>query len=230
MAAATAVGAAQFVVNLEVRASEVSPLADVVFPVAPVTEKAGSFVVWEGRVRVFGTIFSHPGSLPDLRVLAGIAEEMDVNLGFRTVEQARAQMTEFGPWDGARPPAPTVPPMTSPMTSTATAPPEGAGGHVLATWKQLIDDGRMLDGEDYLRATARKPVALVSVATLSSLGLTDGDPVAIVNGDRRVTLPVASGDLPDGVVWAPANSAGVSLLRDLGAGAGAVVGLEGGRR
>src|SRR5665811_243115 len=78
-AAATAIEAAAFVVNLEVRASEVSPHADVVFPIAPVSEKAGSFVDWEGRVRPFESIFRDPGSLPDLRVLSGIAEEMGVN-------------------------------------------------------------------------------------------------------------------------------------------------------
>jgi len=218
-AAATAVQTAQFVVNLEVRASEVSPHADVVFPVAPVTEKTGSFVDWEGRVRSFGNIFTHPGSLPDLRVLAGIAEEMDVNLGFRTVEQARAQMTEFGPWDGERAPAPTV--------GAAHQPAPGAGEAVLATWKLLIDDGRMLDGDDALKATARDPVALVSASTLSRLGVAPGEPVTIANGARWVRFLVGVGDLPDDVVWAPSSSAGVSLLRDLGVGAGLVVRLEG---
>jgi NADH dehydrogenase/NADH:ubiquinone oxidoreductase subunit G len=35
------------------RESAVTDLADVVFPVAPVVEKAGSFVNWEGRIRPF---------------------------------------------------------------------------------------------------------------------------------------------------------------------------------
>ncbi|MGH3331448.1 MAG: NADH-quinone oxidoreductase subunit G, partial [Nocardioidaceae bacterium] len=121
-AARTAIDAAQFVVNLEIRASGVSPHADVVFPVAPVTDKAGSFVDWEGRVRTFDNVFRNPGSLPDLRVLAGIAEEMGADLGFRTVEQARAEMTELGPWDGERVAAPTVAagvPATTPAGAAA---------------------------------------------------------------------------------------------------------------
>jgi len=219
VAAAAAVQTAQFVVNLEVRASEVSPHADVVFPVAPVAEKAGSFVDWEGRVRPFDNVFRHPGSLPDLRVLAGIAEEMEVNLGFRTVEQARAEMTEFGPWDGQRAAAPTVGAATQPVTGTGEA--------ILATWKLLIDDARMLDGDEALRATARDPIALASATTLTGLGVTPGEPVTISNGDRWVKFLATVGDLPEGVVWAPSNSAGVSLLRDLGAGAGSVVRLEG---
>ena len=269
-AAVRAVENAEFVVNLEIRASEVSPLADVVFPVAPVAEKAGTFVDWEGRVRPFDNVFRQPGSLPDLRVLSGIAEEMGVSLGFRTVEQVREQMVEFGPWDGERVPVPTVPaghtghgdpsgapnrlgssvaslpgpstvaPEGSPRpadtagaapqrVASAAAPPNAARSveAVLATWKLLIDDGRMLDGDADLKATARAPVALVSPGTLADLGVAAGEPVTISNGARWVKFLVAVGDLPDGVVWAPASSAGVSLLRDLGAGAGSVVRLEG---
>jgi NADH-quinone oxidoreductase subunit G len=218
--AARAVETAGFVVNLEVRASEVSPHAHVVFPVAPVTEKAGSFVDWEGRVRTFDNVFREPGSLPDLRVLSGIAEEMGVQLGFRTVEQVRAEMSDFGPWDGERAAAPTVP---APAASVAPG-----GAAVLATWKLLIDDGRMLDGDEYLKATARAPVALVSAQTLAGLGVEVGARVSLSTDRGAVELPVAVADLPDGVVWAPASSRGVSLLRELGASAGSVVRLEGG--
>jgi NADH-quinone oxidoreductase subunit G len=180
----------------------------VVFPVAPVSDKAGTFVDWEGRLRPFDNIFRNPSSLPDLRVLAGVAEEMGVDLGFRTVTQAREEMSELGPWDGARASAPTVPAAPAPLVADGEA--------VLASWKLLIDDGRMLDGDEDLLATARKAVALVSPGTLATLGLVAGQPVVEV------------ADLPDDVVWAPASSGGVSLLRDLGAGAGSVVRLQGG--
>ena len=40
---------APFVVSLEVRSSSVTEHADVVLPVAPVAEKSGSFLNWEGR-------------------------------------------------------------------------------------------------------------------------------------------------------------------------------------
>ena len=219
-----AVRAARFVVSLEVRASEVSPHADVVLPVAPVTEKSGTFVDWEGRVRTFDHVFREPGSLPDVRVLAGIAEEMGADLGFRTIEQARAEMTELGPWDGDRVAVPTV----SPSGSEAGAE-RRPDEHVLATWKLLIDDGRMLDGDEYLKATGRRPVALVSAGTLAGLGVTTGQLVTLSTERGSVELPVGVADLPDGVVWAPESSGGIRLSRDLGAGAGAVVRLEGGR-
>jgi NADH-quinone oxidoreductase subunit G len=71
-------------------------------------------------------------------------------------------------------------------------------------------------------------VALVSANTLSALGVEIGARVALGTNRGSVELPVAVADLPDGVVWAPASSRGVSLLRDLGATAGSVVRLEGG--
>ncbi|HSE70242.1 MAG TPA: NADH-quinone oxidoreductase subunit G [Nocardioidaceae bacterium] len=220
-AADAALAAAEFVVSLEVRASAVSAHADVVLPVAPVAEKSGTFVNWEGRVRPFDQVFREPGSLPDLRVLAGIAEEMGTGLGFRTVEQARAEMTELGPWDGERSAAPSV------SAAEAAQRHEDPAHAVLATWKQLLDDGRMLDGDEYLKATARRAVALVSERTLRGLGVHAGQLVTIASERGSVELPVGAADLPDGVVWAPSSSEGVNLARELGVGAGATVRLEG---
>ena len=47
-----ALDAAGFVVSLELRETDVTRVADVVLPVAPVTDKAGTFVTWDGRARV----------------------------------------------------------------------------------------------------------------------------------------------------------------------------------
>jgi NADH-quinone oxidoreductase subunit G len=99
---------------------------------------------------------------------------------------------------------------------------------VLASWKLLIDDGRMVDGEDYLKATGRRPVALVSATTLSELGVAKGSRVMITGPRGSVELPVAVADLPDQVVWAPMSSGGIDLTRDVGAAAGSVVRLSGG--
>jgi len=213
-AARAAVEAAGFVVSLEVRASAVTELADVVFPVASASEKAGTFVNWEGRSRSFGKVLRDSNALPDLRVLSGIAEDLGIDLGFRTTEQVAAEIAELGPWDGQRAAAPTV------------APGGAVTGVRLATWKLLIDDGRMLVGDDALRATRRKGVALVSQATYDEASLNSH--VMIATDAGSVELPVAVADLPDGVVWAPSNSDGINLARDLGAGAGSVVRLSNG--
>jgi NADH-quinone oxidoreductase subunit G len=208
-----ALDAAGFVVSLELRETDVTRVADVVLPVAPVTDKAGTFVTWDGRPRSFDAVFTNPSSLPDLRVLAGIAEELGRPLGFRTVTEVRAEMEALGPWDGARPPldagkAPRPPKARSAAKGTSMA---------LATWKQLIDLGAMQDGEEHLRATARRPVARLSQASYDALfGMADGDAVATLTGDRgSVTLPVEVADLPDDVVWVPARSFGRGVLAEL---------------
>jgi NADH-quinone oxidoreductase subunit G len=197
--AAQALRAAEFVVSLEIRESAVTELADVVFPVAPVAEKSGMYVDWEGRPRPFDKVLRESNALPDLRVLAGVADELGVDLGFKTVEQARREMEEIGAWDGARAELSGAP--------GAPAPERADNSVVLATWKLLVDDGRMLDGEDYLKATGRRPAALVSQATLGDLGLRAGQWVSLGGAAGDTTLPVGVADLPDGVVWAPTTRA-----------------------
>jgi NADH-quinone oxidoreductase subunit G len=204
-----AIEAASFVVALELRATDVTRAADVVFPVAPVTDKAGTFVTWEGRPRPFEAVFTNPASLPDLRILAGIAEELaglgqGHGLGFRTVAEARAQMRELGGWDGERAAAPAADPLTAPA-------PVAGDGYRLATWKQMLDNGSMQYGDDALRATARRPVARLPRAAYDALG----DRVTITGDRGWVTLPAEPADLVDGVVWLPANSFGRGVLADL---------------
>ena len=164
---------ADFVVALELRESEVTRAADVVFPVAPVTDRSGTFVNWEGRVRQFGKVLHNPSSLPDLRVLAGIAEEMGAPSASAPPSRCGRRWSRSGPWDGERPLSMRVVSTGSTERWASTARPTGE--LVLASWKQLIDDGRMQDGDDAMRATARKPVVLVGPATLEALGATVGE-------------------------------------------------------
>jgi NADH-quinone oxidoreductase subunit G len=207
-----------FVVSLEVRASAFTELADVVFPIAPTTDKAGSFVNWEGRVRPFTRVLESPTSLPDVRVLAGIAEELGRPIDIRTPEQAAAEMQQLGPWDGPRPQLGSV---ASPSQAHGSV-----SGLVLSSWKQLIDDGRLQDGDDHYRATARRPVVLVNRATLDRLGVAEGDLVTLTGPLGSIDLPVHVADLVDGAVWAPASAPGASV-RHLVGPAGSPVTLEG---
>jgi NADH-quinone oxidoreductase subunit G len=205
-AARAAIARAPFVISLELRETEVTRAADVVFPVAPVTDKAGMFVNWEGRPRTFDAVFTNPNSLPDLRILAGIAEELGAPLGFRTVAEARADMMSLGPWDGAR----ETPKKTAKPVKVK---PLRKGQWTLATSKQMLDNGSLQDGDLHLKGTARAAVARINVAAHEALG----SPEAVtVTGDRgSMTLPVEVADLPDEVIWVPANSVGNGVLADL---------------
>jgi NADH-quinone oxidoreductase subunit G len=219
-AALAAIDAAPFVVSLELRESAVTERADVVLPVAPAVEKAGTFLDWEGRARPFAEVLRGTPSMPDVRVLHVLAEAMGVDLGLPDVAAARAEIDELGPWDGDRATFAAVP-------AGAPARP-GAGEAVLATWSQLLDAGRLQDGEPFLAGTARSAVARVSAATAEALGVVDGAPVTVATDRGAVTAPVLVTEMPDGVVWLPTNAPGVPVRRALAAGPGSVVRLSAG--
>jgi NADH-quinone oxidoreductase subunit G len=220
-AARVALEKVPFVVSLELRPSEVTEYADVVFPVAAVAEKSGTFVDWEGRERPFEKALKDADFWPDLWVLSELAAEMGRPLGFSTVEGARSELAELGAWDDTRAAPPRRP------AAEPAAPDTGQA--VLATWPQLLDAGRLQDGEPYLAGTARPPRARLSAATAAELGLAEGEEVSVSDGRGTITLPLEIADLPDRVVWLPTHSEGSKVRDQLGVDAGAVVRVRGGR-
>lgn len=214
-AATEALDATGFVVSLELRRSAVTERADVVFPVAPVAEKPGAFVDWEGRVRPFEAALRDTGAVPDQKVLNALAAEMGVTLGLPDVAAARIEIARLGTWYGVRPESWEVPPQPVPEP--------GPGEAVLATWRTLLDAGRLQDGEPYLAGTARPPVARLSADCAAELDVRDMDPVTVETGRGAITLPVEITDLPYRVVWLPMNSPGSAVHRRLAARAGDVV-------
>jgi NADH-quinone oxidoreductase subunit G len=213
-----ALDATPFIVSLEQRASAVTDRADVVLPVAVVTEKAGTFVNWEGRGRPFEAVLKVPQVMSDLKVLGTIADLMDVHLALPDSASARRELAVLGGFKGTRAGAPSV---------TAAVPGEpGVGEAVLATWRMLLDAGRLQDDERYLAGTAKTPVARLSAATAEEIGAEGKVAVATAHGE--ITLPLEITDMPDRVVWVPANSPGSAVYRDLGVQAGDVVKIQNG--
>ncbi|SCG18890.1 NADH dehydrogenase subunit G [Micromonospora echinofusca] len=203
-----------FLVSLELRMSAVARRADVVLPVAPVAEKAGSFLDWEGRLRTFEAVL-HTAAMTDGRVLDALAAQLDVQLGTGDVLSVRRELGALPRTRTDRPAAPSVAP--------ATVREPGAGEAVLATWHQLIDLGSLTDGDEYLAGTARPPVVRLGKGTAEALGVADGDPVTVGTDRGALTLPAAITEMPDGVVWLPTNSPGSTVRRSLGATSGAFV-------
>ncbi len=206
-----------FVVSLEIRESAVTAVADVVLPVAPHAEKAGSFVNWEGRVRPFEAALT-TNSMSDHRVLDMLAAELGVFLETRTQEQINDQFEALGPWTGARATS------SGAANGGGTAYGAGDGDVVLATWPLLLDRGRLQDGEPFLAGTARPSVARVGAALAARLAVVDGDEVTVSSGSGSVSVPVLVTDgMVDGVVWLPTNSLGCAVRSTLGVDAGARV-------
>ncbi len=219
--AAAALAKVPFVASLELRASAVTAAADVVLPVAPAAEKAGTFLDWEGRWRAFGPALQS-NALSDFRVLDAVADQMDVVLGLRSVERVRGELAELDAWEGARVAAPAV--------EAGGPPTPQAGQAVLSTWHLLLDAGRLQDGEPFLAGTAHRAVARLSAATAAEIGVADGGPVTVATARGSVTLPLVVTAMPDRVVWVPTNSARCAVRQTLGADSGAVVTISRGEK
>jgi NADH-quinone oxidoreductase subunit G len=218
-AALAALEAAPFVVSFEVRNSQVTEHADVVFPVVPPAEKDGTFVNWEGRERSFPVVLQVPAAMPDVRALAALTQEMGLSLGFSTAAAAKKEYDELGRWDGDRAQEPTYQagPSLGAFDSTR-----------LSTWRMLIDDSRSNDGEPHLVATARKPVARISLTTSRRVRVADGDELVVSTDAGSIRLPVVITAMPDNVVWLPTNSADSHVRRSLHADHGSIVTITGG--
>lgn len=214
-----ALDAVPFVVSLEQRHSAVTERADVVLPVAALQEKQGSFLDWEGRVRDSAQVMREALTIPDARVLAMLGDELGLDLP-GDVAALRAELAALGAWTGERAEAPSVAP------GEAASPADGEA--VLATWRQLLDRGLLQEGDPYLAATARTPVARVSPATAASVGAVDGAELTVSTDAGSLTLPLVVTAMPDGVVWIPANSDGSTPRATLGAGHGDLVRIVGG--
>jgi NADH-quinone oxidoreductase subunit G len=231
-AALAAIDAARFVVSLELRVSDVTDRADVVFPVAAVAEKQGTFVNWEGRPGSFTAALSVPSVRTDLEVLAALADAMDVHLGLPDAVAARRELAiltqspALAPADGQ--PSPLAPAAAGAGGGAYELTPSGPGRALLATWHNLLDVGRMQDGEPNLAGTARAAVARMSAATAAEVGTADGGKVTVATGHGAVTVPVEIADMPDRVVWLPTNSAGSRIRSALRAGHGTVVSISSG--
>jgi len=225
-AALAALEATPFVVSLELRPSAVTDRADVVLPVAAVAEKAGTFVNWEGRPGSFGVALDVPGIQSDLHVLGRIADEMDVHLGLPDAAAARRELAALGPWAGTRAPGPAEPGPGGRGHREHAQWDLGPGEAVLATWHQLLDTGRMQDGEPFLAGTARAVVARMSPATAAEVGAIDGGRVTVATDHGSVTAAVQTTAMPDRVVWLPTHSLGCEVRSELGAGHGTLVTLR----
>ncbi|GBL28287.1 NADH-quinone oxidoreductase subunit G [Actinomycetota bacterium] len=204
-----------FVVSLEIASSAVTQHADVVLPVAAVTEKSGSFLNWEGRPRSFDAAVQDSLNRSDLRILSMIAQEMGTSINLGTVSAAIKEIASLGKWEGAR--------VSMSKVSAPGQPTVSGDQFILTSWRRLLDLGTLQQGEENLAGTARKTVAVISPKRAGALGVVDGDKLKISTSLGSVTLSALVEDIHDDALWAPRNSRGSQLLVNLGVAHGAVV-------
>ena len=171
-----------FLVSLETRPTEVTALADVVLPVAVVTEKAGTFVDWEGRPRRFGAGLPRRPD-PHRRAGAGDARRRDGPRasGSRDVAALRAEIAALGAWPGSveAPDVPAGPSATLPGGRRASWP-RGASCSTAARCRRAT--------RTWPPPRDRRSRGLAT-ADAAALGVADGDPVTVTDPAGSVTLP-----------------------------------------
>ncbi|MEV8403976.1 NADH-quinone oxidoreductase subunit G [Streptomyces niveus] len=215
-----ALAAVGFLVSLELRPSEVTDHADVVFPVAAVAEKAGTFLNWEGRARMFEAALK-PDQMTrrlatdDARVLHMLADAMDIPFALPDLNSVRRELDRLSNWDGSH--------AEPPVESSRPLPRPGTGEAVLAGHRLLLDQGRLQDGDEALAGTRHAAVARLSAATAAETGVKDGDVLAVTGPAGTVELPLSVTEMPDKVVWLPLNSTGGGVLADTGSRPGTLV-------
>ena len=203
-----------FVVSLEISHSSVTAIADVVLPVAAVTEKAGTFLDWEGRERSFDQAIDGALNRSDVRILSMLADEMKKPISLPSVTAAVKELLALGKWDGAKGAKPSV------SSSSVSA---SGNQAVLHSWRQLIDLGSLQAGEENLAGTARKSVAVISAQRAASLGVSNGDSVKISTDRGSIVLPAHITYISEESIWIPRNSQGSQAIVSLGAASGALV-------
>ncbi|WP_405409359.1 NADH-quinone oxidoreductase subunit G [Streptomyces decoyicus] len=209
-----------FLVSLELRPSQVTDRADVVLPVAAVVEKAGTFLNWEGRARLFEAALkpdqmTRKHLLPDSRVLHMLADAMDVHLALPDIRSVRRELDRLGGWDG--------PHAGEPTESGRPLPRPDIGEAVLAGHRLLLDQGLLQEGDEALAGTRHAALARLSQTTAQETGVKDGDLLAVTGPAGSVHLPLQVTPMPDRVVWLPLNSTGGGVAADTGAQPGDLV-------
>jgi len=204
-----------FVVSLEIAPSSITEVADVVLPVAAITEKSGSFLNWEGRARAFDAAVADSQNRSDVRILSMIADAMGESIMLGSVTAAAREFNQLGKWDGTRVVFAPVAPVAAKTI--------GGNDALLTSWRRLLDMGTLQKGEDNLAGTRRPTVAVISAKRATSLGVASGDQVRVSNSYGSITIPALVEDIHDDAVWLPRNSFASQTLGSLNAAHGDVV-------
>ena len=201
-----------FTVSLEISHSAITAIADVVLPVAAVSEKSGSFLNWEGRPRFFDKAITDSLTRSDLRILSMLADEMGSPINLPSAKAAATELQQIGKWDGAK--------AAKPESSLASLETPHGDQAILHSWRQLLDLGTLQGGEENLAGTARPSEVVLSQHRATSLGVTNGDLIKVSTARGSISAPARIGKISDSDIWVPRNSLGSQCIANLGGASG----------
>ncbi|MGH2681488.1 MAG: molybdopterin oxidoreductase family protein, partial [Actinomycetota bacterium] len=177
--------------------------ADAFLPAAAFLEKEGHVTTWEGRGQRLRRVRDPLGMcLPDWEIFASLALACGGDLGFETLEELHEEMGRLlAPHE----------PRERAIADTGAAPAVIGDGEVLLfTYPMLLDEGRLSEGADELKAALADDAFLeIHPDDASDRGLADGSPGIVRTGAGEAVLPVRVTDhVAKGAVFAPFNQAG----------------------
>jgi len=77
--------------------TETAKIADIVFPIVPFTESAGTVTNGEGRVQFLKNVLKPLTGMPNWRILAELAEELSEASKFKSVDEVTNEILEIVP-------------------------------------------------------------------------------------------------------------------------------------
>ena len=177
--------------------------ADVFLPAAAFLEKDGHVTDWEGRGQRLRVVREAPGlARPDWEIFASLALACGGDLGFETLDELHEEMGRLL--------APRTP-AGSAVAGSGVGRLEVEDGEVLLfTYPLLVDEGRLSEGADELKAAlADEPVVEVHPDDASRASIADGAQVVVKTSASESTLRVRVTDhVAKGAIFVPFNQAG----------------------
>jgi NADH-quinone oxidoreductase subunit G len=207
-AARKALSLSGLVVGLTAFKDTLADVADVLLPIAPFTETAGTFVNAEGLAQSFhGVVKPQGDARPAWKVLRVLGNLLDLpGFDFETAEDVRAEALGdtavlVGRLDNRS---------AAPMSAGAAAP----GLHRLADVPIYATDATVRRAHSLqLTADARGPVASLPAGLWQQLGLQEGAKVRVMQGDGATVLPARlDATLAADTVRVPAGHINTAML------------------
>jgi NADH-quinone oxidoreductase subunit G len=171
--------------------------ADVMLPVAPFTETAGTFVNCEGRVQPFNGVVKPLGETrPAWKVLRALGSMLGLaGFGFESIDEVRAEAVPAAGAIAGRLSNATSVPIAAPVAQTASL--ERVADVPIYFADPLVRRAESLQQT----ADAKPPRARVHRSLLEKLGIADGAQVRVRQGrGEAVVAAVADAAVPPGVV------------------------------
>jgi NADH-quinone oxidoreductase subunit G len=180
------------------------PFVDAFLPAAAFLERDGHLTTWEGRGQRIRPVRPAPGlALPDWEIFASLALACGGDLGIETLDELHEEMGEL------------LAPLGVDLAVGQEPARATTDGLALFTYPLLVDEGRLVDRADELKAAlAEEPFVELHPDDASSAGIVDGAPATIRTAAGEATVPArVTTTIAAGAAFVPFNQAGLGANR-----------------